>query len=253
MIVIPAYATIVEFKTDKTSYIKGDKIQFTGKTDAAHANKMVSIKIYGPQGEFISLTGGRSDFDSIIVVNPLDTTKGKFAEKSALQGKGIYNATIIYDEEPNYKGKWTIFDYSIDGSPVSPSAVQVMAQQSQPAPSTPTPSTPTTPTAPTQPTTPTQPTQPTTPAPQQPVIPKYGTGTVYDQASGTCIVAPTAEPEPEAESIPQEETSGPRKHTFRDSQILQRTHNHTLIDTITNLHTRNGLTGTSQMILFMKF
>ncbi|WP_177585537.1 CFI-box-CTERM domain-containing protein [Candidatus Nitrosotenuis aquarius] len=217
MIVIPAYATIVEFKTDKTSYIKGDKIQFTGKTDAAHANKMVSIKIYGPQGEFVSLTGGRSDFDSIIVVNPLDTTKGKFAEKSAQQGKGIYNATIIYDDEPNYKGKWTIFDYSLDGSPVSPSAAQIMAQQSQPKPSTPTPSTPpaSTPTQPTTPAQPTQPAQPTTPPTTQPVIPKCGTGTVYDQASGTCIVAPAAEPEPElepeVEPAPQEETSGPKK------------------------------------------
>ncbi len=215
MIVIPAYATIVEFKTDKTSYIKGDKIQFMGKTDAAHANKMVSIKIYGPNGEFVSLTGGRSDFDSIIVVNPLDTTKGKFEEKSALQGKGIYNATIIYDDEPNYKGKWTIFDYSLDGSPVSPSAAQIMAQQSQPtpAPTTPTP----TPIQPTTPSQPAQPTQPTTPTqPTQPVMPKCGTGTVYDQASGTCIVAPAAEPEPdlepEAEPAPQaEEPTGPKK------------------------------------------
>ena len=214
MAIMPAYATIVEFSTDKTSYIKGDKIQFTGKTDAAHANKMVSIKIYGPKGEFVSLTGGRSDFDSIIVVNPLDTTKGKFAEKSTLQGKGIYNATIIYDEEPNYKGRWTIFDYSIDGSPVSPSAADIMAQQSQPKPTTPAPTTPTTP-----PSTPTY--TPPTPAPTTPTptpsAPKCGTGTVFDQASGTCIVAPAVEPEPEAEPEPElepvpekEEATGPK-------------------------------------------
>ena len=214
MIILPAYATIVEFKTDKTSYVKGDKIQFSGKTDAAHANKMVSIKIYGPKGEFVSLTGGRSDFDSILVVNPIDTTKGKFAEKSALQGKGIYNATIIYDEEPNYKGRWTIFDYSIDGSPVSPSAAQIMAQQSQPKPTTP----PTTSTPPTQPTQPTQPTTPSTPKPE-PVIPKCGTGTVFDESSGTCIVAPAVQPEPEAEPEPepapveeQEETGMKKTH-----------------------------------------
>ena len=214
MAIMPAYATIVEFSTDKTSYIKGDKIQFTGKTDAAHANKMVSIKIYGPKGEFVSLTGGRSDFDSIIVVNPLDTTKGKFAEKSALQGKGIYNATIIYDEEPNYKGRWTIFDYSIDGSPVSPSAADIMAQQSQPKPTTPAP-TPTTPTTSTPTYTPPTP-APTTPTPT-PSTPKCGTGTVFDQASGTCIVAPVVEPEPEAEPEPElepvpekEEATGPK-------------------------------------------
>ena len=212
MIIIPAYAVIVEFKTDKTSYIKGDKIVFSGKTDAAHANKMLSIKIYGPKGEFVALTGGRSDFDSNITVNPVDTTKGKFAEKSAQQGKGIYNATIIYDEEPNYKGKWTIFDFSLDGSPVSPSAAQIMSQQSQPstpAPTqTPTPTQPTTPTT-TTPTTPTPTPPPSAPKPT-PVIPKCGTGTIFDEESQTCIVALAVEPEPEPIAEP-ETTTGPKK------------------------------------------
>ena len=217
--IMPAHAVIVEFNTDKTSYIKGDKITFSGKTDAAHANKMVSIKIYGPNGEFVALTGGRSDANSIIIINPLDTTKGKFAEKSAAQGKGIYNASAIYDEEPTYKGKWVIFDFSLDGSAVSPSAAQVMAQLTQSTIPEPTPQTTPSPT-PTTPTTstPTQPIpQPTTPStsPPAPVLANCGTGTVFDEETQTCIVAPEPEPEPipepEPEPVAESETVGPKK------------------------------------------
>ena len=130
VMISPAYAVIVEFQTEKTSYKKGDIIQFTGRTDADHANKMVSIKIYGPSGGFVMLYGGLTDSDSILQVNGIDTTKysDKFSQK------GIYNATAFYDDEPTYLGKSTIFDFSPDGSPVSPSAAEIMGQpESQPA------------------------------------------------------------------------------------------------------------------------
>jgi hypothetical protein len=129
MAVLPAYANFVEFKTDKTSYKKGETIVFSGKADEEHAVKMVSVKIYGPKGEFVALISGRTDFDSILVINPLDTSKGSFASNSAKQGNGIYNATIIYDAEPTYAGKSLIFDFSLDGSPVVPSAADIMNSQ----------------------------------------------------------------------------------------------------------------------------
>ncbi|MBI5146360.1 MAG: hypothetical protein HZA84_03980 [Thaumarchaeota archaeon] len=153
MAIAPAFAVIQTFQTDKTSYKKGDLITFSGTTDSAHANKMVSIKIYGPDGKFITLLGGPSDSDGIIKINPIDTSKEKYYTKFAQ--KGVYNATAFYDMEPNYKGKFTLFDYSADGSPVSPSAADLMKGQS----STPT-TTSTTPTTST--------TTPTTQPPLQP-------------------------------------------------------------------------------------
>ncbi len=177
MAIAPAFAVVQTFQTGKTSYKKGDMITFSGTTDAAHANNMISIKIYGPSGQFITLLGGRSDSDGVILVNPVDTSKEKYSAKFAQ--KGVYNATAFYDAEPNYKGKFTLFDYSADGSPVSPSAADLMKGQS------------TAPTTSTQPTTPTAPTAPTTPPLQPPatVPPKTET--------------PKTE-EPEAETVPQE-------------------------------------------------
>ncbi|MBI5698484.1 MAG: hypothetical protein HZC29_08430 [Thaumarchaeota archaeon] len=198
--IIPVYGTVVEFKTDKTSYKKGDKIIFSGKTDLAHANKMVSVKVIPPQGKSFLLVGGRSDANGVVEIKPVDTIEGKAESKMTM--KGIYNASLIYDEDPLYKGKWTIFDYSLDGSPVSPSAADIMGQQSSPAPTQPT-----QPTQPTTPTTPTQPTQPTTPKQEEPVKPSCGTGTVYDEETETCIVAP-ANPEPEEEPTETETQTG---------------------------------------------
>lgn len=143
MAIAPAFAVVQTFQTDKTSYKKGDKITFSGKTDSAHVNNMISIKIYGPSGQFITLLGGRSDSDGLITVNPVDTSLDKYSAK--FSQKGVYNATAFYDEEPNYKGKFTLFDYSADGSPVSPSAADLMKGKSTttpPATTTPPPTTP---------------------------------------------------------------------------------------------------------------
>ncbi|TBR09811.1 MAG: hypothetical protein EPO62_04535 [Candidatus Nitrosotenuis sp.] len=151
MAVAPAFAVIQSFGTDKTSYKKGDKITFSGKTDANHANKMVSVKIYGPSGGFVTLLGGTSDSDGIITINPVDTGSTKYSSK--FSQKGVYNATAFYDDEPNYKGKFTLFDYSEDGSPVSPSAAELMNPSSTPPAATPPPTTTTTTTTTTPPAT----------------------------------------------------------------------------------------------------
>ena len=210
MAIAPAYAVIVEFQTDKTSYKKGDVIKFSGKTDIAHSSKMVSVKVYGPDGEFVMLTGGRSDQDAILVLNPIDTSKEKTVAK--FSQKGIYNVTAFYDLEPTYAGKSILFDYSPDGSPVSPSAAEVMGQQAQQPTQTPTQQPTQTPTqTPTQqPTqTPTQtPTQQPTQTPTQ-QEPKCGPGTVLNK-DGVCVIAePEPEPEAEPEPAPEPETSGP--------------------------------------------
>jgi hypothetical protein len=147
MAVAPAFAVIQTFGTDKMAYKKGDRMTFSGTTDSAHANKMISIKIYGPDGNFVTLLGGSSDSDGVITIKAVDTSNEKIAAK--FKQKGVYNATAFYDGEPNYKGKFTLFDYSTDGSPVSPSAADLMKGSSTtptttPATATPTTTTPTT-------------------------------------------------------------------------------------------------------------
>ncbi len=160
----PAFAVVQTFQADKTSYKKGDMIKFSGTTDAAHANSMVSIKILNKNGEFVMLHGGRSDSDGMLVFTPIDLSMEKYYSKFAQ--KGVYNATAFYNEEPKYAGKFTLFDYSADGSPVSPSAADLMGGKSTTVPTTPAPTTPTTPTT-TQP-----PLQPSTPAAPEPEPPK---------------------------------------------------------------------------------
>jgi hypothetical protein len=198
MAILPAYAIIVEFQTDKTSYIKGDTIRFSGKTDAQHAGKMISVKIYGPDGKFVALMSGRSGPDSVITVNPVDTTIIKYEEKFVQ--KGIYNVTAIYDEEPNYLGKSTLFDFSPDGSPVVPSAADLLKQKSIPTPPTEPAEKPKETQIPKEspaPTPPPKTEQETIP----PIIPKCGPGTVLKD--GVCVIAepePEPAPEPEVES-----------------------------------------------------
>ncbi len=212
MAVIPAYAVIIDLKAEKTSYKKGDQIIIVGKTDSAHANYNIGVRVTDSNGVGVAFTQAYSDGDGNFKTFAIDTSKEKTSNKFTI--KGIYNVTAFYADDPQPQKIWryTLFDYSSDGSPVSPSAAQVMGQQSQP-PSTP----PTQPTVPTQPTTPTQPTQPapTTPEPkEESVISKCGTGTIFDETSQTCIVAPAVEPEPEpvAEPIAEtEETTGPKK------------------------------------------
>ena len=179
--VFPAYGTIVEFGTEKMSYKQGDNIVFVGKTDAAHANKIISVKVYGPDGSFVILREQYSDQDGNFKSLPITASS-----TSKFQTKGVYNATAFYSTEPNYPGKFTLFDYSADGSLVSPSAADLMGGNTQ---TTPPPAQQPTP----QPTPP--PAQEPTPPPPQPTTtePKCGAGTVLKD--GVCVVA--AEPEPE--------------------------------------------------------
>ncbi len=207
MAIAPAYATIVELKTENTSYKKGDKIVFIGKTDAAHANKIVAVRVADPNGKGVMLREVFTDSDGNFKTTPIDTSVENTAVKFAV--KGVYNATAFYSQEPQPQKIWkfTLFDYSADGSPVSPSAADLM-QQNQ-APSTPPPATP----PPTSPPVSTPPPTPQ-PEPEESQEPKCGTGTVLKD--GVCVVAqaepePEPEPEPEVEPEPEAEQSGPKK------------------------------------------
>jgi len=204
MAVIPAYAVIVEIQAEKTSYKKGDQIIFTGRTDAAHANKIVAVKISDPSGNFVILRETFSDSAGNFKTNPIDTSAENTAAKFTV--KGVYNASAFYSQESQKVWKFTLFDYSADGSPVSPSAADLM-KQSQTS-STPPPSTPPSTTSPpvTQPPTSTSP--PTTPPPQS-QEPTCGTGTVLKD--GVCVAESEPEPEPEPEPEQEAEPSGPKK------------------------------------------
>ncbi len=206
MTIMPAHAVIVELNSEKTSYKKGDQIIFTGKTDAAHANKIVAIRIADPSGNGILLREVFADADGNFKTTPIDTSAENTAAKFTV--KGVYNATAFYSQEPQPQKIWkfTLFDYSADGSSVSPSAAELMAQSQ--APSTP-PATSTPPPTTTPTTTPPPTTTPTTPPPTsepQQTQPICGTGTVLKD--GVCVVT-ESEPEPEAE--PEAEPSGPKK------------------------------------------
>jgi hypothetical protein len=131
MAITPAFAVIQTFDTEKTIYKKGDKIVFTGTVDTAHANKIVSIKVYGPDKSYVMLRETYANLDGTFKTSPFDTSIDKNAAK--FTAKGVYNATAFYNDEPNYIGKFTLFDYSADGSPVVPSAVELMKEKTIPA------------------------------------------------------------------------------------------------------------------------
>jgi hypothetical protein len=185
MAIAPAYGVIVEFQSDKTSYKKGDKIIFSGRTDAAHSNKMVAVKVYDSNGKFVMIRETFSDASGNFETTPMDTSTDNTAAKFQL--KGIYNATAFYSQEPTYLGTSILFDYSPDGSPVVPSAAEVMAQQkgqTQQQAEQPT-------QQPVQ-----ESTQQPTEQPTQTPPPQCGPGTTLKD--GVCVVAePEYEPEPE--------------------------------------------------------
>jgi len=116
-LIMPAYADIKSFKSDKTFYKKGDKIIFSGITEEEDVGEFVTVIIEDPAGNFVTLRQGYVTIDKNFTVT-IDT-KEKFASH------GIYNATAFVVNKTN--SVWKTFDFSLDGSPVIHST-------SQPAP-----------------------------------------------------------------------------------------------------------------------
>ncbi len=100
--IIPAYADVLSFKTDKTFYGKTSTIVFSGTVEEDDYGELVTIVIDDPSGEFVLLIQAFPDVDN------------KF-QKSVDVGKfytaaGIYNATAFITNKTNGK----IVDFDIE-------------------------------------------------------------------------------------------------------------------------------------------
>lgn len=121
-LVMPAYADIKSFKTDKTFYKKGDKIIFSGTVGDKDVGEFVTVVVDDPAGNFVTLGSGYVTVDKNFTVT-IDTNAKKIKEKFI--SHGVYNATGFVENKTN--SKWVTFDFSLDGSPV-------IHTTSQPAP-----------------------------------------------------------------------------------------------------------------------
>ena len=110
---LPAYAEVKSLKTDKSLYVKGDTIIFSGTVDKNGFHKQVNLVVYGPQNNFVGISGSFSDDDNKFEI-VVKTTDPQFHDRFSI--KGTYNATAFITVEKN--GTVVSFDLSPDGSPV---------------------------------------------------------------------------------------------------------------------------------------
>jgi len=121
-ITFPAYAEVETIQTDKLFYSNGDKIIFTGTVDY-DSTGLVSIVIRDSNDKFVLLTQA--------LINPDNTFERSVNSNEKFSIHGIYNATAFIVNLS--EGAFTIFDYSLDGSPVSPSASNLKESSQGPA------------------------------------------------------------------------------------------------------------------------
>ena len=107
---IPAYAEVNSFQTDKSFYVQGNKIIFSGTVEIGDYQKHVNLVIHSPLGKFVLISGNYSDsiYTFEIVVNTNDTNQ--------FSTTGTYSATAFIGDPSS--GKTIAFDFSPDGSPV---------------------------------------------------------------------------------------------------------------------------------------
>jgi len=110
---LSAYAEVKSLKTDKSFYIKGSTIIFSGLVDKNDFHKQVNLVIHDPQNNFVGISGGFSDDDNKFEII-VKTTDPQFHDRFSV--KGTYNATAFITVEKN--GTVVSFDFSPDGSPV---------------------------------------------------------------------------------------------------------------------------------------
>ena len=110
-LILHAYAEVNSFQTDKSFYIPGNKIYFTGTVEITDYQKPVTLVIHDPTGKFVLISSNYSNsiYTFEMTVNTNDT--------SQFYTKGIYSATAFV-ENPS-TGKTITFDFSPDGSPVT--------------------------------------------------------------------------------------------------------------------------------------
>ena len=110
---LPAYAEVKSLKTDKSFYIKGSTIIFSGTVDKNDFHKQVNLVVSDPQNNFVGISGSFSDDDNKFEI-VVKTTDPQFHDRFSI--KGTYNATAFITVEKN--GTVVSFDLSPDGSPV---------------------------------------------------------------------------------------------------------------------------------------
>ncbi len=111
---IPAYAEVENIQTDKLFYSLGDKIIFSGIVDNDDTG-LVTIVIRDSNDKFVLLTQA--------FINPDNSFKRSVDTNEKFSAHGIYNASAFLVNMT--EGSLTRFDYSLDGSPVSPSVVNL--------------------------------------------------------------------------------------------------------------------------------
>jgi hypothetical protein len=109
-ITIPVFAEVETIQTDKLFYSNGDKIIFSGTVDN-DSSGLVTIVIRDSNDKFVLLTQALIEFDN--------TFERSVDSNDKFLVHGIYNATAFLVNMT--EGELTRFDYSLDGSPVSPS------------------------------------------------------------------------------------------------------------------------------------
>ncbi len=121
-ITIPVFAEVQTIQTDKLFYSNGDKIIFSGTVDY-DSTGLVSIVIRDSNDKFVLLTQA--------LINPDNTFERSVNSNEKFSVHGIYNATAFIVNLS--EGAFTIFDYSLDGSPVSPFASNLQDSSQGPA------------------------------------------------------------------------------------------------------------------------
>ena len=111
---IPAYAEVETVQTDRLFYSPGDKIVFSGTVEEDDTG-LATIVIRDSNDKFVLLTQAFINLDNTFERSV--NTSEKFS------AHGIYNASAFLVNIT--AGALTQFDYSLDGSPVSPSVVDL--------------------------------------------------------------------------------------------------------------------------------
>ncbi len=118
---IPAYAEVQSIKTDKIFYTVGDEIVFSGTVDD-DSSGLVTIVIRDSKDKFVLLTQA--------LIQPDNTFERIVSTNDKFTNHGIYNSTAFL---VNFtEGSLTRFDFSIDGSPVTPSISIIQSKPIEP-------------------------------------------------------------------------------------------------------------------------
>jgi len=117
--VVPAYAAVTSFHTDRTFYVKGDQISISGIVDA-ESTGLVSIVFRDSNNKFVLLTQA--------IIQPDNTFMKNISTELKFTDHGIYNATAFIFNLT--KGKTVSFDFSMDGSIPIPSITKILTSES---------------------------------------------------------------------------------------------------------------------------